>query len=501
MRFVSKAGLAWSAALAVLVAGAVWSRGQAVDGKKADGKPETSATKDAPKPATAKVEKGPIKVEVDLKGIVEAGDAAEVSIKPEAWSMPLTIEKVIEHGTAVKKGDVLVEFDTEKIDEQIKDLRVSRALAEVALKQAEEELPVLEKFMPLDLAAAERAKNQADEDLARFLEIDRPLDELAAEFQTKSAHHWLEYAQDELAQLEKMYRDKDLTEETEQLILKRHRHQVEQAQFSVRQAENSRDQTLKVRLPRQEETSRETASKTGLALEKARHLLPLEINQKRLNLEKLRYDNEKNDEKLAKLEKDRKAMTVRAPADGIAFYGRADHGQWTAAQQVAQKLTQGGVIAPQEVFMTIVSARPAFVRATIEEKDLHAIKPKLEGKAVPVGYPDLKLPARVASVAAVPQTPGNFLARVDVDLGRDAEMVMPGMACTVKFVTYKKDDALTVPASAVFSDDDGDTHYVYLAKKDAKPEKTTVKAGKTAGGKTEVLDGLKEGDEILTSKP
>jgi len=28
-----------------------------------------------------------------------------------------------------------------------------------------------------------------------------------------------------------------------------------------------------------------------------------------------------------------------------------------------------------------------------------------------------------------------------------------------------------------------------------------VKIGKTAGGKTEILDGLKEGDQILPAKP
>ena len=79
------------------------------------------------------------------------------------------------------------------------------------------------------------------------------------------------------------------------------------------------------------------------------------------------------------------------------------------------------------------------------------------------------------------------------------------MACTVKFVPYRKEDALTVPSTAVFEDDSADvlTNYVYLAKpdKDGKFPKRPVKTGKTAGGKTEILDGLAAGDEILTSKP
>jgi hypothetical protein len=35
----------------------------------------------------------------------------------------------------------------------------------------------------------------------------------------------------------------------------------------------------------------------------------------------------------------------------------------------------------------------------------------------------------------------------------------------------------------------------------AKPEKRSVKIGKTAEGKTEILAGLREGEIILTSKP
>ena len=40
-----------------------------------------------------------------------------------------------------------------------------------------------------------------------------------------------------------------------------------------------------------------------------------------------------------------------------------------------------------------------------------------------------------------------------------------------------------------------------LVSADGKPRKRAVKVGKTGGGKTEILDGLKQGDEILSSKP
>src|SRR5579872_1013367 len=63
------------------------------------------------KPATAKVEKSTLKAEVTLKGLLEPEKKAEVEVKLKAWATPLKIKKIVAHGTAVKKGDVLVELD------------------------------------------------------------------------------------------------------------------------------------------------------------------------------------------------------------------------------------------------------------------------------------------------------------------------------------------------------------------------------------------------------
>ena len=204
------------------------------------------------KPATAKVEKGPFKIEVVLSGVFEAQRMTEVSIRPKAWAMPLVVERAIELGTPVKKGDILVEFDREKIDKSIEDTEVENTIGDLALKQAEEELPLLEKALPVDLAAATRAKTQADEDLKKFFEIDKPDAERNAHFMVKQSVEFLEYAKEELRQLEKMYRSKDLTEETEEIILRRQRFQVESSEHYLKEAELQRDQKLKVDLPRQE---------------------------------------------------------------------------------------------------------------------------------------------------------------------------------------------------------------------------------------------------------
>ncbi len=484
------------------------------DGKvaqKADAKPGASASPSPaggkPATATATVEKGPFKIEVVLSGVFEAQRMTEVSIRPKAWTLPLLVERAVELGTPVKKGDILVELDREKIDKAIEDAEVENGLSELALKQANEELPILEKALPVDLAAAERTKIQADEDLKRFLEIDKPHSIKSADFSVKRSNEYLEYAKEELRQLEKMYRSKDLTEETEEIILRRQRFQVENSEFALKEAELHRNQTLKVDLPRQEERTRESAVKHAIDLEKARATLPLNLNQKRLAVAKLKHELAKGAEKLADLRHDRDAMTVHAPADGLVYFGRCDHGHWASAAAVASKLHWGGTILPDEVFMTIVAPRPVDIRATVDEKDLAALtqRGELKGLATSTLDPARRLPARLSSVVPVPHEAGKFEAVIAVEIGADLALLKPGMACSIKFVPYRKDEALTVPATAMFEDesDDALSHYVYLARADrnVRYPKRRITTGKTAQGKTEILAGLAEGDEILTAKP
>jgi multidrug efflux pump subunit AcrA (membrane-fusion protein) len=455
---------------------------------------------DAPKAATIKVEKGPLTAAVTLKGVAQAGKAEEVSLRPKSWSGQLLVKKSVEHGSAVKAGDVLVEFDTEKIDLALRDARQERDLAEIAIRQAEAELPLLERQVPFDLATAERTARHAAEDLRRFLDIDRPLAEEFVAFRLKSANFRLEMARDDLKQLQKMYRDKDLTEETERIILKRYQYYVEMSEFFLKDAKIMADEALKVQLPRREQSVKEAVEKADLALAKARDVQPLTVKQKQMALVKLRYDEKKAKERLADLEADRAALTVKSPSDGLAYYGRFVRGQWMVPSgPQGPALLRGGMIQPGEVFVTVAAPTPLVIRADAEEKELPGLKPGTAGKVTATADPEKKLPAKLARIAPAPQG-GKFEVRIELDGDNPAGLV-PGMSCSARFVTARKENALTVPASAVFEDDD-EAKYVYRpGKAGGKPQKQTVKVGITAGERVEIVEGLKAGDEILTSKP
>src|SRR5262249_47417543 len=113
-----------------------------------------------------------------------------------------------------------------------------------------------------------------------------------------------------------------------------------------------------------------------------------------------------------------------------------------------------------------------------------------------------KLSGQVERVSAIPITPGNFEARIGVEMGKDAEALMPGMACTVKVVAYRRADARSRPPPPGFAADPrAHPHYVYLCRAHHKPQERAVVVGKKAGDRLEILQGLQEGDEILRDKP
>jgi multidrug efflux pump subunit AcrA (membrane-fusion protein) len=464
-------------------------------------KDATAAAPQAPKaPEVVKVEKGKFSIEVTTKGVLEAEEVVELSYHLESWT-GMTVLKAVPHGSVVKQGDTLIELDLEKIDKAIKDLEVERDMSELAHQQAYEELKTTERLFPLDMAMAEQSFKNAQEDFKKFKESDLPLLKRNAEFQSKSSKNFLEYAMEELKQLEKMYKADDIKEETEEIILKRQRDTVEAAKNNAMNAEKRSTDMLSYTLPRQEQSMKDAHERATINWEKAKITMPAGLKIKQLAFEKAKYDRTKASERYENLKADRAKMAaLKAPVDGIIYYGKSTKGTWNSTAIESKLTPRGFPISNDEVIMTIVKPGKLAVRASVEEKDKPNVKAGQAVKVTPTALPDRKLPGKVESVASVPLG-SSFDLRLKLE--GPVEDLVPGMTCTVKIKAYHSDDALTLPATAVTVDEaDEDQYVVYVASSDGKSStKTKVKIGKRSGDKVEILEGLKEGTSVLKEKP
>ncbi|MBN2473279.1 MAG: hypothetical protein JXB62_01625 [Pirellulales bacterium] len=471
------------------------------DAPKEEPKKDAAPTDAPAKPATVKAQQEPFKIEVSLDGAFEAQKATELTLKPEVWTS-FKVLKTVEHGTRVKQGDLLVALDTEDIDRAIKDLRTDQQMSDLDLKLAEQQLAMMEKTTPMDLEAAERGHKIVHEDQDYYLKVSRPLSLKSAEFMLKSSQEYLEYQEEELRQLEKMYQADELTEETEEIILKRARSDVEYARFYLEQDKLLYDRLLKVVIPRRDVSQKESTQRSDLAYQDGKVTMPVALKRQRLAVQKLQVARERSAERLEKLLADRGAMNVKAPVGGIVYHGKFSRGKLSSSNSGSSGIRPGGSLSANSIFMTIVKTRPMIIRATVAEAELHKVRAGIQGTAVPTGFPEMKLTAIVDQVGAVPMSAGSFDSRITVALDGDAEALVPGMTCKLTLTAYENKKAVTIPPKALEADEtDRHKQFVYVLDKKGKPKKRPVTVGRRTNEKVEILKGLAAGDEILAEPP
>jgi multidrug efflux pump subunit AcrA (membrane-fusion protein) len=466
--------------------------------KKASGKtPPPTAPAPAAAPATHTVARGALKPKVQLDGVFEAAEMEPLKLSPKAW-MDLTVIEAASPGTRVRKGDAVVRLDTERLRDQLEDLELDRPGSALAMELSQAELENLKTTTPLRLDAARRAQRVAAEDLAHYEQVGREQREKSTRFNLRSTENYLGNQVEELKQLEKMYKADDLTEETEEIVLKRQRFEVERAQFSLENARISTERELSTLMAREQENQRNAKRDQDIALAYTEQTLPRTLSKKQLEFEKSKRDQRKSEKRFNDLKADLEAMNVKAPIDGVVYYGACQNGRWTTAPAVLPKLAPGGKLMPNEVFITIVNPDRLRIKAVVPETELAKLSEGMRGQCAPTAGPDKKLQVRVEEVGTYPLPTGGFEAVLSYE-SAEATKLVPGMTCKVFLGDGQRPNTLVVPKDAVFSD--GASKVVYVAKDGAKPEKRAVKAGDSDDASTEIIEGVTEGEKVLLKRP
>jgi RND family efflux transporter MFP subunit len=295
-----------------------------------------------------------------------------------------------------------------------------------------------------------------------------------------------------------MYKADDLTEETEEIILRRAQRDVDYAKFAADFAQSRFDKAMETDLPRERIRVENAAARQAIAALRAEAVLPASLEQKRIELKKLQNALTQAEAKHKKLAADLEQMTLKSPVEGVVRYGRCDRGRWKDAAQLEAQLREGGTVSANQALFTIVSGDGMIIRADIPEAQLHLATPGKTGTAIPAGFPQSRLQGRLEAVDLIAVGEGIYDGRVSFT--GDRPQVTPGMSANFKLVGHFNENAISVPSSAVFTDEADDTiRYVLIAGE--MPEKRVVKVGLTKDDSVEILDGLKAGEKILLEKP
>ena len=216
---------------------------------------------------------------------------------------------------------------------------------------------------------------------------------------------------------------------------------------------------------------------------------------KKLELEKLERLTTKKRKAIDDLKSDLDRLEAVASAAGVVYYGAFEKADWTV-ERVQASLRPKGKVPPRVPIMTIVQPGSLRVQAWIRETDLRHLTKGTPAEVTAASLPDVALSATLDVFPRILSKKGFVLAEFSVELPREYQgFLVPGMTCKVTIMPYTKDDALTVPSSAIFMNDAGEP-IVCLA--DGTEVKVTK--GKRLGEKTEILEGVEPGTQILLER-
>jgi len=457
--------------------------------------PAAPASQPSSGPADSYVVKpGEFRIEIECPGVFEAEQMAEIAF-PGRVTPQVRLVRVAPAGQRVKKGELVFQAEPIELQRAVQAREGALESARTALKLAKQELALLVQTNQELLAQAKLAAERAQEDLDRFVKVDRPQEEKNASQAVRTVANHLAYAKEELRQLKKMYQADDLVEDTEEIVLRRQQDMVDSAAHALGRVQTEQERKTAIDLPRALHALTLARDQKARELAHLQVVLPLTLRKKELEAAKLEQDQAKASDELDKARADLAAANQAAPFDGIVYWGKCAGGRWPAREAVAGKLAGGATVKGEDVLLTIADPSKLVVRASVAEGRLRLLAPAQKGRATAEYCADQPLAVRLERLGDTPEAPGKFEA-VFRPLGPLPAGLLPGMSCAVRVEVYSKKDALTVPAAFVAPSIERADQGVVLVRQGGKTVKRTVKLGRCDDGRIEIVEGLKAGETV-----
>ncbi|MFD6753390.1 efflux RND transporter periplasmic adaptor subunit [Micromonospora gifhornensis] len=163
----------------------------------------------------------------------------------------------------------------------------------------------------------------------------------------------------------------------------------------------------------------------------------------------------------------------------------------------------GGRVTAGTPVLTVVDTRELGLLAEVDETDVLLVQVGLTGTVELDAVTGASYPATVRSIDVLPSTSarGGVSYRVRLSLGagrygeaEPAPAPRPGMNAVLRLRVREASDAVTVPASAIFSADGRDTVWVV---RDGRVGRASVTVGVQGQDLVQIVDGVQPGDRVV----
>lgn len=193
---------------------------------------------------------------------------------------------------------------------------------------------------------------------------------------------------------------------------------------------------------------------------------------------RLQYESSKATYEAARLQLE--YTSVRSPFNGIVTVRNIELGQ--------------RVNVNQSLFV-IADFNPLRAKIYVPEKDIGRIYEGQSAKITVEAESGVEFTGVVRMVSPVVD-PESGTSKVTIDINDDRGKLKPGMFASVFITTETHKNTLIIPKRALVLESDLDQVYVY---QDGTAHKVNLQLGFTSGNDIEVLQGLEEGDLVVTA--
>ncbi len=422
------------------------------------------------------------------KGELKAAQSTDIICEVEGRS---TIISLVEEGSPVYEGDLLVELASDKIEDRISQDELKEANAIMAYEAAKTELDIQRDKNASDIRKAELEIELNRLELEKYEKGEWGQQLKDAEIAIDEAKINLERREDDFDAAKKMLAQEFMT----QTEYQEDRFNWQKATWDLEKAKQAMEVLKKythvAELRRKESDLDEAVKESGRVKKNAN----AEQDKKTRSFESKTKELAIIQDQLAKLRAQRKKCRILAPAPGFVVY-YSEPWRWSSGDQIKE----GAEVHERQVLMQLPDTSEMIVALRIHE----AKTDKLDvGQSVMVnveGMPGKQFRGTVSKIAVVADTQNRWLNpdlkeyETEITLEPTEESLKPGTTAHAEILVNTVIDRLAVPVQAVFAK--SGRRYVFCSRRGAV-EHVEVQLGSAGTEWVEITEGLREGDKVL----
>lgn len=441
------------------------------------------------------VQEGQLTISVTSGGSIQSRDKVVISSELEGNN---TVIWVIDEGTNVQSGDLLLEFDASELVDKRNEQEMMVANAEANLVVAREKLGITEGDCEAATLDREVELMLAKMSMEKYLEGDYPQQLRQNEADIALADEDVQRAAEKMEWSKRLAKEGFLTRtelQADELALKRKEIDLEMARtklnvltnYTVLQQRSTLDSTLR-RAERAMARTDWLNKSTLRQVESELRARLRELNRATNRLEELNFQISKS--------------KIYAPTNGIVLYTSTvliSRRQWWI-----KPLAVGATAVERQELIYIPIESGMVVEVMIPEASLNKIDNGMPARVRIDAFPSRAFEGRLVKIGILPDgqssqlNPDLKLYKCEIECDFKDAVIRPGMSCDVELVKEEHERALYVPVQCVVRV--GGSPRVY-AKDGDKWVPRTVRVGLDNNRMIHVLEGLRVGEEVMLAPP